>query len=99
MLCYVMSLKFSLSTSNFGHCTCKFPHSTFNFSIELLPARQRPIDIVVSIDLTHPRSNGGRESVETQETFLHSRQLEVDRRVHERMIKAADRQDAAACTC
>ena len=23
--------KFSLPTTDFGHCTCKFPHSTFNF--------------------------------------------------------------------
>ena len=27
-----LSFKFSLPTSVFGHCTCKFPHSTFNFS-------------------------------------------------------------------
>ena len=27
-----LSFKFSLPTSDFGHCTCKFPYSTFNFS-------------------------------------------------------------------
>ena len=30
----------------------------------ILLAGQRPIEIVGSIDLTHPRSNGGRESIE-----------------------------------
>ena len=35
-------------------------HSTFR--IELLLAGQRPMEIVGSIDLTHPRSNGGRET-------------------------------------
>ena len=60
------------------------------------------MEIVGSIDLTHPRSNGGRESVERLPSgvdsgdLLHSRQLDVDRRVHDRVIKAADRQDAAA---
>ena len=77
-----------------------FRHSTFR--IELLLAGQRPMEIVGSIDLTHPRSNGGRESVERLPSgvdsgdLLHSRQLDVDRRVHDRVIKAADRQDAAA---
>ena len=60
------------------------------------------MEIVGSIDLTHPRSNGGRESVERLPSgvdsgdLLHSRQLDVDRRVHDRVIKTADRQDAAA---
>ena len=75
-------------------------HSTFR--IELLPAGQRAMEIVGSIDLTHLRSNSGRESVERLPSgvdsgdLLHSRQLDVDRRVHDRVIKAADRQDAAA---
>ena len=53
-------------------------HSTFR--MELLPAGQRPMEIVGSIDLTHPRSNGGRESVERLSSgvdsgnLLHSRQ-------------------------
>ena len=61
-----------------GYCTCKFPLSTFR--MELLPAGQRPMEIVGSIDLTHPRSNGGRESVERLPSavdpgdLLHSRQ-------------------------
>ena len=37
-------------------------HSTFR--IELLPAGQPQMETVGSIDLTHPRSNGGRESVD-----------------------------------
>ena len=46
--------------------------------IGLLPAGQRPIEIVGSIDLTHPRSNGGRESIDRlpsgvdSEDLLHS---------------------------
>ena len=70
-------------------------HSTFR--IELLPVGQQPMEIVGSIDLTHPRSNGGRESVERPPSgvdsgdLLHSRQLDVDRRVHDQVIKAADR--------
>ena len=70
--------------------------------MKLLPAGQRPMEIVGSIDLTHHRSNGGRESVERLSSgvdsgyLLQSRQLDVDRRVHRRVIKAADRQDAAA---
>ena len=55
------------------------------------------MEIVGSIDLTHPSSNGGRESVERllsgveSGDLLHSRQLDVDRRVHDQVIKAADR--------
>ena len=62
-------------------------HSTFR--IELLPASQRPMEIVGSIDLTHPRSNGGRESVERLSCGVDSGDLH-------RVIKAADRQVAAA---
>ena len=63
-------------------------HSTFR--IELLPAGQRPMEIEGSIDLTHPCSKGGRESVERLSSGVDSGDL-----LH-RLIKAADRQDAAA---
>ena len=62
-------------------------HSTFR--IELLPAGQRPMEIEGSIDLTHPCSKGGRESVERLSSGVDSGDL-----LH-RVIKAADRQDAA----
>ena len=48
------------------------------------------MEIVGSIDRTHPRSNGGRESVERLSCGVDSGDL-----LH-RVIKAADRQDAAA---
>ena len=57
----------------------RFRHPTLGI-IGLLPAGQRPIEIVGSIDLTHPRSNGGRESIERLSSgvdsgdLLHSRQ-------------------------
>ena len=46
--------------------------------------------IMDSIDLTHPRSNGGRESVERLSSGVDSGDL-----LH-RVIRAADREDAAA---
>ena len=63
-------------------------HSTFR--IELLPAGQRPMEIEGSIDLTHPCSKGGRESVERLSSGVDSGDLLL------RVIKDADRQDAAA---
>ena len=58
--------------------------------------------IVGLIDLTHPRSNGGRESVERlpsgvdSEDLLHSRQTRRRQTCSRPCDKAADRQDAAA---
>ena len=83
---------FRIRPSSSMECTFIFWHPTFSicplsfrirhssFGIGLLPAGQRPIEIVGSIDLTHPRSNGGRESIERLPSgvdsgdLLHSRQ-------------------------
>ena len=60
------------------------------------------MEIAGSIDLTHPaqmvvESRSRDFPVEcTGETFSTPYKLDVDRRVHDRVIKAADRQDAAA---
>ena len=85
-----MSLSFRFPHPTLGIVLASFRirHSTFR--IELLPAGQRPMEIVGSVDLTHPRSNGGRESVERLSSGVDSGDL-----LH-RVIKAADRQDAAA---
>ena len=94
------SFRFPHPTLGIELASFRIRHSTLR--IELLPAAQSPMEIAGSIDLTHPSSNGGRESVERllsgveSGELLHSRQLDVDRRVHDRVIKAADRQDAAA---
>ena len=75
----ICPLSFRL-TFDLAHCTRKFPHSTFKISNWTFPAGQRPMEIVGSIDLTHPRSNGGRESVDRLPSgvdsgdLLHSRQ-------------------------
>ena len=95
---------FTFSHPTFSICPLRFrfPHPTLGivlasfrirhstFRIELLPVGQRTMEIVGSIDLTHPRSNGGRESVERLSCGVDSGDL-----LH-RVIKAADRQDAAA---
>ena len=99
-----MGCTFTFSHPTFNICplSFRFPHPTLGivlasfrirhstFRIELLPAGQRPMEIVGSIDLTHPRSNGGRESVERLSSGVDSGDL-----LH-RVIKAADHQDAAA---
>ena len=58
------------------------------------------MEIVGSIDLTAQMVVESRSRdfpVEcTRETFSSPDKLDVDRRVHDRVIKAADRQDAAA---
>ena len=96
---------FTFSHPTFSICplSFRFPHPTLGivlasfrsrhstFRIELLPAGLRPMEIVGSIDLTHPRSNGGRESVERLSGGVDSGDF-----LH-RVIKAADRQDAVAC--
>ena len=72
------------------------------FRIELLPSGQRPMEIMGSIDLTQPRSNGGRESLERLPSgvdsgnLLHSRQSRRRQTCSRPCDKAADRQDAAA---
>ena len=83
-----LSFPFPHPTMSFVLANFSIRHSTFR--IELLPASQRPMEIVGSIDLTHPRSNGGRESVERLSCGVDSGDL-----LH-RVIKAADRQVAAA---
>ena len=95
---------FTFSHPTFSICPLRFrfPHPTLGivlasfrirhstFLTELLPAGQRPMEIMGSIDLTHPRSNGGRESVERLSSGVDSGDLLL------RVIKDADRQDAAA---
>ena len=46
----------------FRHPTLSIDLQVSTFHIQLLPPGQRPIEIVGSIDLTHPRSNCGRET-------------------------------------
>ena len=55
-----LSFCFPHPTLNIALASFRIRHSTF--WIELLPAGQRPMEIVGSIDMTHPRSNGGRET-------------------------------------
>ena len=71
-------------------------HSTF--LTELLPAGQRAMEIVGSIDLTHPSSNGGQELPSGVDLgdLLHSRQTRCQQTCSRQVIKPADRQDAAA---
>ena len=57
-----LSFRFRHPTLGIVLASFRIRHSSFG--IGLLPAGQRPIEIVGSIDLTHPRSNGGRESIE-----------------------------------
>ena len=73
-----LSFRFPHPTLGIVLASFRIRHSTFR--IELLPVGQRTMKIVGSIDLTHPRSNGGRESVERLSCgvdtgdLLHSRQ-------------------------
>ena len=83
-----LSFRFPRPTLGIVLASFRIRHSTFR--TELLPAGQRPIKIVGSIDLTYPRSNGGRESVERLSSGVDSGDLLL------RVIKDADRQDAAA---
>ena len=73
-----LSFRFRHPTLGIVLASFRIRHSSFG--IGLLPAGQRPIEIVGSTDLTHPRSNGGRESIERLSSGvntgdpLHSRQ-------------------------
>ena len=55
-----LSFRFRHPTLSIVLASFRIRHSTFR--LWLLPAGQRPIKIVGSIDLTYPRSNGGRET-------------------------------------
>ena len=83
---------FRIRPSSSVECTLIFSHPSFSLcslsfrfrhptlGIVLLPAGQRPMEIVGSINLAHPRANCGRESVERLPSgvdwgdLLHSRQ-------------------------
>ena len=71
-----LSFRFRHPTLGIVLASFRIRHSSFG--IGLLPAGQRPIEIVGSTDLTHPRSNGGRESIDRlpsgvdSEDLLHS---------------------------
>ena len=73
-----LSFRFRHPTLGIVLASFRIRHSSFG--IGLLHAGQRPIEIAGSIDLTHPRSNGGRESIERLPSgvdsgdLLHSRQ-------------------------
>ena len=73
-----LSFRFRHPTLGIVLASFRIRHSSFG--IGLLPAGQRPIEIVGSTDLTHPRSNGSRESIERLPSgvdtgdLLHSRQ-------------------------
>ena len=73
-----LSFRFRHPTLGIVLAIFRIRHSTFG--IELLPAGQRPMEIVGSINLAHPRANCGRESVERLPSgvdcgdLLHSRQ-------------------------
>ena len=57
-----LSFRFRYSTLGIVLASFRIRHSTFR--IGLLPAGQQAMEIVGSIDLTHPCSNDGRESVD-----------------------------------
>ena len=73
-----LSFRFRHPTLGIVLASFRIRHSSFG--IGLLPAGQRPIEIVGSIDLTHPRSNGSRGSIERPPSgvdsgdLLHSQQ-------------------------
>ena len=83
-----LSFRFPHPTLGIVLASFRIRHSTFR--IELLPAGLRPMEIVGSIDLTHPRSNGGRESVKRLSSgvdsgdLLHSRQTRRRRWIEHR---------------
>ena len=84
--------------SNIRPLSFRFPHPTLGIvlasfrirhstpRIELLPAAQRPMEIAGSIDLTHPSSNGGRESVERLLSGVESGDLLHSRQTRRRQI-------------
>ena len=78
-----LSFRFRHPTSGSVLASFRIRHSSFG--IGLLPAGQRSIEIVGSIDLTHPCSNCGRESIEglpngvDSGDLLHSRQTKTRR--------------------
>ena len=96
--------------SNICPFSFRFRHPTLGivlkvsaFNIQLLPAGQRPMEIMGSNDLTYPRSNSGRESIERLPSGLDSGDLLHSRQTRRRQtcsrpcdIMAADRQDATA---
>ena len=73
-----LSFRFRHPTLGIVLAIFRIRHSTFG--IELLPAGQRPMEILGSINLAHPPANCGRESVERLPSgvdsgdLLHSRQ-------------------------
>ena len=79
-----LSFRFRHPTLGIVLASFRIRHSTFR--IELLPAGQRPMEIVGSINLTHPReivveSRSKDFPVEwTRETFSTSDKLDVDNR-------------------
>ena len=97
-----LSFRFRHPTLDIALASFRIRHSTFR--IELLPAGQRPMKIVVLIDLTHPRSNGGRESVERLPSgvdsgdLLHSRQTRR-RQTCSRPCDKSRRSTRCCCTC
>ena len=85
-----LSFRFRNPTLGIVLASFRIRHSTFR--IELLLAGQRAME-------THPLLKWWSRDfpVEwTRETFSTPDKLDVDRRVLDRVIKAADRQDAAA---
>ena len=95
-----LSFCFPHPTLDIALASFRIRHSAFR--IELLHAGQRSIEIVGSIDMTQPHSNGGREYVERLPSgvdsgnLLHSRQSRRRQTCSRPCDKAADRRDAAA---
>ena len=91
-----LSFRFRHPTLGIVLASFRIRHTTFR--IELLPAGQRPMEIVGSIDLTHSRSNCSRETSQYLDSgdLLHSRQTRHRQTCSRPCDKSRRRQDDAA---
>ena len=100
----IWSLIFGIRHPTLGIVLASFRIQHSTSPIEHLPAGQRAMEIVGSIDLTHPCTNGGRESVERLASgvdsvdLLHSRQTR-HRQTCSRTCDKSRRSQRCYCSC